>query len=77
MSTYGSRQQEPIGPLVMWIIQFTAMLSAIFIAGLGVRLYLHWSVRDTVEQINEKNREQQKTFGRPVVKPTPKPASDE
>lgn len=74
------RQQEQPFPLVaMWAVQFTATLAAIFVAGVGARLYIHWSIRDTADQVNERMKEKP-VETRPVTprqpKPTPTPTDD-
>lgn len=45
-------------PGMSWIGTFTAVFAATLLAGaillLGVRSYIHWSIQDTVRQLNEK-----------------------
>lgn len=44
----------------LWLIQFSATLAAVVLGGvilaLGVRAYIYWSVKDTAQQMNEKQR---------------------
>jgi len=59
MPTYGSKRSEGGGGWVGdWLSRFTATTAAVIIGGvviLGiVRLYIYWSVRDTVEKIDQK-----------------------
>jgi hypothetical protein len=66
------RQPEQSFPLIaMWVVQFTATLAAMFVAGVGVRLYIHWSIRDTVDQIGERAKDRP-TETRPVTPRQPK-----
>lgn len=43
-----------------WFRQFSAVAAGVLLAGLllllGVRLYLHWSVSDTIQRVNERQK---------------------
>jgi len=44
-----------------WMQMFTACFAGTFLAGLlllvGIRLYIHWSIADTTNQINERMKQ--------------------
>lgn len=53
------RQSQSEFPLVGFgIVSFFSTLMALIVFGLGVRLYLHWSVQSAVDGIEERAREQ-------------------
>lgn len=51
-------KQHTLGEL--WLVHFTATLCGFLVAsvilGLGVRFYLRWSVQDTIQQMEERER---------------------
>lgn len=54
----GSRTRQPGGP--SWLHSFTATFAGALLAGvvllLGVRLYIHWSISDTVNKVKESQK---------------------
>lgn len=59
MATYGTKRSgEGSSWLGEWLSRFTATTAGVIVGGvviLGiVRLYIYWSVRDTVEKMDQK-----------------------
>lgn len=61
MSSYrppSYRAANPVSVPGLWLTIFTATLAAILVGGLilgvATRAYLHWSVADTMKDINDK-----------------------